>query len=188
MKTVAALYKTFRSFPALASFAAGSLLAAGAVGCAESTPPAQAPLRPVATATPAPPPAAPAPTRPVNVSSDLRALCNLPTPKDAPKFDFDASDLTPTDREMLQGLAKCMTDGPLKGKDVRLVGHADPRGESEYNMALGAKRSAGVKDFLSGLGVAETRLQQTSRGELDAKGTDEDSWLLDRRVDIESVK
>jgi peptidoglycan-associated lipoprotein len=187
MKTVAALYETFRSAPALARIAAGSLLIAGAplLGCADSTPPAQAPLRPVATATPPPPPQAPAPVRPVNVSNDLRALCNLPTPKEAPKFDFDASDLTATDREVLQGLAKCMTDGPLKGKAVRLVGHADPRGETEYNMALGAKRADGVKSFLSGLGVAETRLHQTSRGELDAKGTDEETWLMDRRVDIE---
>ena len=123
-----------------------------------------------------------------HVANDLRALCNLPTPKEAPKFDFDASDLTATDREVLQGLAKCMTDGPMKGKSVRLVGHADPRGETEYNMALGAKRADGVKSFLSGLGVAETRLHQTSRGELDAKGTDEESWLMDRRVDIEAAQ
>jgi peptidoglycan-associated lipoprotein len=122
----------------------------------------------------------------VNVSNDLRALCNLPEAKDAPKFDFDGADLSAGDREVLRGLAKCMTDGALKGKGVRLVGHADPRGEAEYNMTLGANRAAGVKGFLSSLGVAESRLLETSRGELDAKGTDEESWMLDRRVDIEA--
>lgn len=173
------------SAPRLYGCAVCTLLTALAFGCADATPPAKAPLAPVATATPTPPPATPPVVRPVNVSNDLRALCKLPEPKESPKFDFDATDLTPADREILGGLAKCMTDGPLKGKAVKLVGHADPRGESEYNMSLGAKRASGVKDFLSSLGVADSRLQETSRGELDATGTDEDGYRLDRRVDIE---
>lgn len=161
------------------------VVATSTLACGGETPPAQAPPRPVVAATPPAPPPPTLAKRPVNVSDDIRAICNLPTPKEAPKFDFDGADLSPTDREVLQGLAKCMTDGALKGKSVRLVGHADPRGEPEYNMALGAKRASGVKDFLSGLGVGAGQLQETTRGELDAKGTDEESWLLDRRVDIE---
>lgn len=164
-------------------------LAAFALGCGGETPPAQSPPpAPVASAPP-PPPSQPSQVkRPVNVSDEVRKMCGLPEPKEAPKFDFDTADVTGEDRTILEGIAKCMTSGPLQGKSLRLVGRADPRGESEYNMALGAKRSSNVKQFLTSLGVAENRLMQTSRGELDAKGTDEDSYRLDRRVDVELQK
>jgi outer membrane protein OmpA-like peptidoglycan-associated protein len=39
--------------------------------------------------------------------------------------------------------------------------------------------------YLSRLGVDGSRLVATSRGKLDASGTSEDGWRLDRRVDIE---
>lgn len=123
--------------------------------------------------------------RPVNVSDEIRGICGLPEPKEAPKFDFDSPDVTGDDRTILEGIAKCMTSGPLQGKSVRLVGRADARGEQEYNMALGAKRAGNVRQFLTSLGVPDARLKQTSRGELDAKGTDEETYRLDRRVDIE---
>lgn len=162
------------------------------VGCGSEPPPAPvAPVAPAATEKPvvaAPPAASSAPKRPVNVSDEIRRLCSLPEPKDAPRFDFDTSDVVGDDRTTLQALAKCMTDGPLKGRSVRLVGRADPRGEQEYNMALGAKRSSNVKQYMTSLGIGDARLLQTSRGELDAKGTDEDTWRLDRRVDIELAK
>jgi peptidoglycan-associated lipoprotein len=159
-----------------------------ACGCgSEPPPPPKAP----------PPPPAPTTTqstapsqvkRPVNVSDEIRGLCNLPEPKEAPKFEFDTADISGDDRTILQSLAKCMTDGPLKGKSVRLIGRADPRGEQEYNMALGAKRASNVKQYMTSLGITDNRMMQTSRGELDAKGTDEDTWRLDRRVDIELQK
>jgi len=31
---------------------------------------------------------------------------------------------------------------------MRLVGHADPRGDEEYNLALGERRANAAKDFL----------------------------------------
>lgn len=163
-----------------------SMLSLAAIGCGGDVPPPKAPPpAPVAQSTPAPVTHV---KRPVNVSDEIRTICGLPEPKEAPKFDFDTADITGEDRTVLEGVAKCMTTGPLQGKSVRLVGRADPRGESEYNMALGAKRSGNAKTFLTSLGVAENRLQQTSRGELDAKGTDEESYRLDRRVDIELQK
>jgi peptidoglycan-associated lipoprotein len=122
----------------------------------------------------------------VNVSDDIVKACNLKFTniEDAPKFDFDSDQLTPGERDVLDAVAKCLTTGPLKGRAVDLVGRADPRGETEYNMTLGAKRSRTVHNFLVQLGVANDKLHDTSRGEMDATGTDEQGWKKDRRVDV----
>jgi peptidoglycan-associated lipoprotein len=118
------------------------------------------------------------------MSSDLRRVCGIEDTGAAPKFDFDSALLTSSDRSELDQLAKCMTSGPLAGKSVELVGRADPRGEAEYNMNLGATRASAVKHYLGQLGIASSRLTTTSRGALDAQGSDEASWALDRRVDL----
>jgi peptidoglycan-associated lipoprotein len=125
----------------------------------------------------------------VQVSPDIRAACNITsTPKEAPKFDFDEAALAPEDQEIVTQVAKCMVDGALKGKSVRLVGRADPRGETEYNLSLGARRAHTVQELMGKLGVDAKRAALTSRGDLDAVGTDEESYRLDRRVDIELQK
>jgi peptidoglycan-associated lipoprotein len=147
---------------------------------------------------PQPPPAAKtseapvtsAPAKPaqmaVNVDDAILKACNLKISNidEAPKFDFDSEQLSEPEKAILEQIAKCLTTGPLKGRAVDLVGRADPRGETEYNMTLGAKRARAAHNFLSGLGVANDKLFDTSRGELDATGTDEQGWRKDRRVDI----
>ena len=86
--------------------------------------------------------------------------------------------------DVLAQIAKCVTTGPLAGRALELVGRADPRGESEYNMALGERRASSVREYLSRLGVDRAKLIESSRGKLDAMGTDENGWRRDRRVDI----
>ena len=122
----------------------------------------------------------------VNVSEDLIALCKIQfgDASRAPKFDYDEAQLLPEDKDVLEQVAKCVTTGPLKGRRLGLVGRADPRGEAEYNMILGDHRADSVRDYLAKLGVAVNKIEQTSRGELDAEGTDEDTWRRDRRVDV----
>jgi hypothetical protein len=103
----------------------------------------------------------------------------------SPKFDYEAQDLKGEGRATLERLAQCMTKGTLKGSKVLLTGHCDNRGEQEFNMSLGDYRAEAVKTFLVGLGVSTNDLRTSSRGELDATGTDEAGWSVDRRVDIE---
>lgn len=102
-----------------------------------------------------------------------------------PSFDFDSAAIGDEDRKMLAEVAKCLTEGALKGKAVRLVGRADARGEAEYNMTLGESRASTVHRYLVDLGVGKDHLKPTSRGELDATGRDEAGYAHDRRVDIE---
>ena len=74
--------------------------------------------------------------------------------------------------------------GPLAGKNMGLVGHADPRGESEYNMLLGERRATNVGSAISQEGLDQSKIRTSSRGEMDARGYDEPSWAQDRRVDV----
>lgn len=103
----------------------------------------------------------------------------------APTFDFDSAALAPADRDVLAEVAKCLTEGALKGRSVALIGRTDARGESEYNLGLGDSRANAVERYLVDLGVGKDRMRPTSRGEIDATGTDEQGYARDRRVDIE---
>jgi len=120
----------------------------------------------------------------VNLSADIMGPCQVKVSNEPPKFDYDSSNLSSQERDILAQVAKCLTTGPLAGRSVRLTGRADPRGEQEYNMNLGEHRATSVKRYLVGLGVADGRMSETSRGALDATGKDEAGWQADRRVDI----
>lgn len=121
------------------------------------------------------------------VSGDLVQLCGIKAAAAAPNptFDYDKDELTPDDRSVLDQLATCMTSGALKGKAVALIGRADPRGTEEYNLGLGSRRASSVGSYLERLGVQQPQLAVTTRGALDASGTDEGGWQKDRRVDVQ---
>ena len=120
----------------------------------------------------------------INLSKDITDACNITTSDKAPKFDFDSTDLSSSEKDVLAQVARCLTTGPLKGRSVKLTGRADPRGEQEYNMELGENRAHSVKKYMAGLGVDGGHMELSSRGALDATGHDESTWRLDRRVDI----
>lgn len=103
----------------------------------------------------------------------------------APKFEYESPTLADESKKTLQRLAGCITTGTLKGARVLLTGHCDARGEYEFNMGLGAERAEQAKRFLVGAGVPEDKIATSSRGKLDAAGTDEAGYANDRRVDIE---
>ncbi len=114
------------------------------------------------------------------VDPKIAEMCEIPTAH----FDFDSSNLGEEAETALDALAECFTTGPAKGKGMRLVGHADPRGTEEYNMALGSRRAGSVAGYLGGKGLVEDSLETSSKGELEAAGTDEASWAADRKVEI----
>jgi peptidoglycan-associated lipoprotein len=169
-----------RSFRAL-------VLSAFAIGCgSDPVPEAKAPEPPppepaMARAPAPPPPDAPPPTS-INISDEIRRACGI-TETEA-HFAYDSANVRPQDRAILKKLADCFTTGPLKGREMRLVGHADPRGDDDYNMALGGRRSDSIKQAIVGEGMTAGKVATTTRGEMDATGTEESGWARDRRVDI----
>jgi peptidoglycan-associated lipoprotein len=164
-------------------------LAVGA--CADEKKPAVAPV--AAAAAPAPSAtAAPQANNPkpdddatrgnLNISDAIRKACGL-TDLEA-FFAFDSAHVRPQDEIVLKKLATCFATGPLKDRQMVLVGHADPRGSADYNLALGGRRSDNVKAVIGRYGLGAGRMDTSTRGAMDATGTDEASWAKDRRVDV----
>ena len=164
--------------------AVAAVLAVVATGCGGSTQPPPATANRVQNHPPTAAPAmASAPTASnVVVSPDILHACGL-SDADA-YFTFDSSRVTSTDRSPLDAVAKCFTSGPLAGRSLRLVGRADPRGSTEYNMTLGQSRADAVASYLQTHGLDGGRASSTSRGSMDATGSNESTWAHDRRVDI----
>jgi peptidoglycan-associated lipoprotein len=118
----------------------------------------------------------------VHIAADIREACGI-AEADA-HFAFDSAAVAESDRRALRQLAQCFVSGPLAGRDMRLVGHTDPRGDTEYNFVLGGRRADNVKGVLINQGLPTERVASSSRGELEADGVDEASWREDRRVDV----
>ena len=102
-----------------------------------------------------------------------------------PKFAFNSQGIEGTDNKGLHVLAECMKSGPLAGKSIRLIGHADVRGAAPYNDRLGKRRAEAVKMYLMKTGISSERLLTATVGKTGASPPPED-W--DRRVDFELVQ
>jgi peptidoglycan-associated lipoprotein len=101
-------------------------------------------------------------------------------------FDFDRSDVRPgTDQSVLDRKAAILAANPAVR--LRIAGHADERGSDEYNLALGNRRAASAKRYLTGKGVADNRIEVVSYGEERPAnpGHDEAAWAENRRDEFE---
>ena len=99
-------------------------------------------------------------------------------------FDFDQSEIRSEDQATLEQHANRLAND--SGARVRLEGHADERGSREYNIGLGERRAQSVRRLLLIQGASAAQIATVSFGEERpaAFGSDEDSWALNRRVEI----
>ena len=100
-------------------------------------------------------------------------------------FDFDKSDLRDDAKASLDAKIPILLAN--SNVTIRIGGHADDRGSSEYNLALGQRRAAAAKRYLVERGVAEGRIETTSFGEERPMCTDanEACWGQNRRDEFE---
>jgi peptidoglycan-associated lipoprotein len=121
----------------------------------------------------------------IEISNDILAECRLPqTSAESPRFELDQSTLRGPEKNLLDDVAECLKTGPLQDRTVTIVGRTDPRGSTEHNQGLGANRAEATRAYLVARGVPQERLLVKSRGEEGARGDDEQTWALDRRVDL----
>ena len=172
-----------------------ALAVVGATGCARRTPPAP------------PAPEAPA-ARPVDTSAadrarqDSIAAAELAARQAAELegraraaraqevlttvvyFDLDSEQLSTESQERLRTKAAILRANP--SIQMRVEGHADERGSTEYNIALGQRRAESVRTFLSGYGITDARLSTISYGkERPAmEGSNETAWSRNRRAEF----
>jgi peptidoglycan-associated lipoprotein len=100
-------------------------------------------------------------------------------------FDFDKSDLRDDARAALDAKIPVLVANP--DVNIRIAGHTDERGSVEYNIALGQRRAASAKRYLTERGIAANRIETVSFGEGRpvAEGHDESAWAQNRRDEFE---
>ena len=98
-------------------------------------------------------------------------------------FDFDSAAIRPGEVSKLEAAAAAMKSNP--GKLV-VEGHADERGTSEYNRALGERRAQAAREQLIKLGVSADKISTVSYGEERPAdpGHDEAAWSKNRRCEF----
>ncbi len=96
-------------------------------------------------------------------------------------FDTDKSDLQANARKTLERQAAWLQNNP--NHLITVEGHADERGTREYNLALGDRRAAAVKNYLVALGVDPNRVATISYGKErpEALGSNAAAWSQNRR-------
>jgi peptidoglycan-associated lipoprotein len=77
--------------------------------------------------------------------------------------------------------------GWLRGNSsapILIEGHADERGTSEYNMALGSARASAVRNYMVSQGIPDTRISIITYGRERPVATcpDESCWSQNRRA------
>jgi len=96
-------------------------------------------------------------------------------------FDYDMSEIRDDAQTSLRAKVDILRASPQV--QIRIEGHADERGSTEYNMALGNRRAEAIRQFLVGFGLAENRFEIVSFGEGRPlqQGSTESSWARNRR-------
>ncbi|MEX0604157.1 MAG: peptidoglycan-associated lipoprotein Pal [Marinobacter sp.] len=99
-------------------------------------------------------------------------------------FDFDTSEIKAESRDVLAAHARYLSDNPRT--QVRLEGHSDERGTTEYNLALGERRANAIQRFLIVNGASRGQLETVSYGEEKpaVSGSSESAWAQNRRVEM----
>jgi len=136
---------------------------------------------------PPPPPPAPAPPAPRPLTEDQifsqKTVDQLNAEKNLVDvfFDLDQSTLRDDGRAALSKNADWLKRWTTTR--ITVEGHADARGTAEYNLALGERRAAAVKDYLVSLGVATDRIVVVSKGKEQPVCTEmnEACWQQNRR-------
>jgi peptidoglycan-associated lipoprotein len=77
-------------------------------------------------------------------------------------FDLDKADIRTDARAALGKTADFLRNYPQV--KVVIEGHCDERGSTEYNLALGDRRAAAVKQYLVSLGIGADRMSTISYG------------------------
>jgi len=100
------------------------------------------------------------------------------------RFGFDQANLTAQSQDALQKLADCLKRAPATR--VVIAGHADERGTTQYNVALGNRRAEAARKYLADLGLSAAA-ETVSYGEEKPVCTDnsEDCWAQNRRAEFE---
>ncbi|MDA8528655.1 OmpA family protein [Opitutaceae bacterium] len=102
-------------------------------------------------------------------------------------FDFDKSGINASERVKLDAAILYLDANPQHS--LLLEGHCDWRGTSDYNLGLGDRRAGAAREYLEIAGVAASRIETSSKGDLEAAENGDDTQMSqDRRAEIIILK
>jgi len=129
---------------------------------------------------------APPPTPPAVHQPTIQELFDQQV-KDA-FFDYDKADVRPDARDALSQTGQFLRSYPQV--KVLIEGHCDERGSTEYNLALGDRRSTAAKAFLTSLGISADRMETVSYGKERpfCTASDEACYQQNRRAHLVMAK
>jgi len=96
-------------------------------------------------------------------------------------FGYESASLDTDARKTLAKNAKWLRKNKMA--EVRIEGHCDERGTTEYNLGLGQRRAAAVRDYYKALGIPGKRMGTISFGREQPACfmQDETCWQRNRR-------
>lgn len=99
-------------------------------------------------------------------------------------FEYDSDEIGGEAEGKLRLKAAVLAANP--NVRLRIEGHADQRGSTEYNLALGQRRAEAVRAFMANYGIDPDRFTTVSYGKERplAEGDDEESWSRNRRAEF----
>ena len=103
-------------------------------------------------------------------------------------FDYDKATIRTDATTVLKDDVGVIRDilANYPSQKLMIEGHADERGSSEYNLALGDKRARAAEEFLTAMGIPDAQLSVISYGKDHPTCTDqtEACWQKNRRAHI----
>ena len=99
-------------------------------------------------------------------------------------FDTGRADIKPEMRAVLDKFAQSLTQHPVT--NVRIIGHTDSTGSDAINNPLSMERAASSRDYLTGRGVASSRIAVDGRGEHEpiADNSTAEGRAKNRRIEV----
>jgi peptidoglycan-associated lipoprotein len=121
-----------------------------------------------------------------SIANAQRALTDARNAITAPiSFAYDQSEISDEARATLDAKIPVLSANP--GLRIRVAGHTESRGSDEYNLALGQRRAASAKRYLTDRGVDGGRIDIVSFGEERGSCSQEEEscWAKNRRDEFE---
>jgi outer membrane protein OmpA-like peptidoglycan-associated protein len=104
-------------------------------------------------------------------------------------FAVDDDGLRPDARPLVGRLARLLREAPDDARVLRVIGHADPRGEDDHNEQLSLRRARRVADALIATGAVDaTHVVAEGHGEREpivAATTESSLQRFNRRVEVQ---
>jgi hypothetical protein len=121
----------------------------------------------------------------IYIAHDVRAACALAD--DEAYFAFDLLYIRASHRRTFRALADCFESGPLRGREINLIGQVDLRGPRDRNELVARQRAANVWQIIVAESPHMNTIAITARESIDSTGASQSPWIEDGCVDVQCV-